>query len=227
MLVEQQKYLGSTKSLFDLCLWLFIAYFEVVNLFTLLRVLIINGENGAIPKGSLCVLGLYLQIQTTIYSFHCTFWFNRWCQKKRFITEPQLTQKNLEEKWVKLLIINRISKIDIAFAKVGPFKNLSEHLLCLSSWNWSLGALPFACLGTCMQNAPVWLWNQFLPLCNQAFSHFTSYFMFPKRVHSFSHSGFLQEKQKKGNMDQRQTEGKVNRMFVFFDQKYEWHMGSV
>lgn len=47
-----------------------------------------------------------------------------------------------------------------------------------------------------MQNAPVCrLRNQFLPLGYEAFCHLSSYFMFPKRIHSLPHSSFLRENQ--------------------------------
>lgn len=39
--------------------------------------------------------------------------------------------------------------------------------------------------------------NQFLPFGYEAFRHLSSYFMFPKRVHSLSHSSFLQENKTK------------------------------
>lgn len=49
-----------------------------------------------------------------------------------------------------------------------------------------------------MQNVPVCrLRNQFLPFGYEAFCDLSSYFMFPKRIHSLPHSSFLRENETK------------------------------
>lgn len=88
-----------------------------------------------------------------------------------------------------------------------------------------------------MQNAPVCrLRNQFLPLGYEAFCHLSSYFMFPKRIHSLPHSSFLRENQIQvktrtlialSSIMQAQiylfdssTEGKANEMLEFILSSY-------
>lgn len=62
----------------------------------------------------------------------------------------------------------------------------------------------FACRGTAMQNTPVCrLRNQFLPFGYEAFGHISSYFMFPKRIHSLPHSSFLRENKTKWKHEHR------------------------
>lgn len=92
------------------------------------------------------------------------------------------------------LLWNRILKKTKKHVHKSPLVLIMESELkqTLTRHNYLLHTLAHIC-----ENIPFCrLRNQFLPLCNQVFRQFPSHFMFPKRVHSFPHSGFLQKNYK-------------------------------